>query len=320
MEQVHHVDGTTWSSTGRHVHRDEVRFTSFPRAWPRDLLEGTRLGRRVTRGDKCLVRPTPFGVLGIRAGWAYRLSAGGAEPLWPYRHDAPLRGKLAVTDAALWLGEYWSNVAREPVVLWRIDADLRRTPAATFEGIRHLHGVFVDPHDGALWAPSGDLDGECWLFRSTDGFRTVDRLGDGTQHSRAAHLFFTDQHVAWCTDSETHPNHAVRLDRRTGALEVGMPLPGPVLYGTSTTDGWHLAGTGVERGAGVLRQDAVVYRSQDAWTWSEHCAFPKDWLRPHRVFKHGLLWFPTGRYRLDELWVSGEALRGLDGRASRLPG
>ncbi len=45
-----------------------------------------------------------------------------------------------------------------------------------------------------------------------------------------------------------------------------------------------------------------------------------DHQEPFLFFKHGLLWFPTGRYRLDQLWVSGEALRGLDGQATRLPG
>ncbi len=319
VEQVHHVeDSLAWTSVGRTVSVDGELAGQFPPR-RRDRLEAYRPWRRIARVDKCVVRPTPWGLLGIRGGWGYCLRREGPQPLWPFHSDAPLRGAIAVTESGAWVGEYTGARDHGPIVIWHIRPDLSRVPAHVFPAgaVRHVHRVQVDPLDGALWATTGDRDGACWLWRSDDGFRTVERLGDGTQRSRATHLCFTESHVAWGTDTELGVNHVVRLHRRTGQLETGMVLPAPVWSGALTTDGWHLIATGVERGPGVRTRRAQVFASRDAWHWQLVASLDKDrW--PHRLGKHGLLWFPTGRFTLEETLVSGEALRGLDGSARPL--
>ncbi|MFT4623724.1 MAG: hypothetical protein ACI8PZ_002380 [Myxococcota bacterium] len=319
VEQVHHVRGRVWGSLGRTICVDGEPWSAFPRRPGWDAFERHRSWRRVLRGDRCVVRPLPWGVLGIRAGWGYRLTPGGAERLWPFHRGAPLRGAVAATDEAAWVGDYWANPRHEPVVIWRISPDFTRRPAYVFPtgAVRHVHRIQVDPVDGALWATTGDRDGACFLWRTADGFRTVDRVGDGTQRFRATHLCFTERHVSWCTDTERGVNHVVRVHRRTGAVEVGAVLPAPVWSGALTADGWHLVATGVERGPGVRTRSAQVFASRDAWSWSVVATVPKDrW--PHRAGKHGLLWFPTGTWSLAEAVVSGEALVGVDGVARPL--
>ena len=270
--------------------------------------------RRISRGDKLVVRPTPWGVLGVRGGWGFALTRGQAEPLWPFHRDAPLRGAIAISDDAAWLGEYTGDRDHGPVVIWRIEPDFTRRPAHVFPtgAVRHVHRVQRDPVDGALWATTGDQDGACWLWRSDDGFRTIERLGDGTQISRATHLCFTETHVAWLTDTELGANHAVRLCRRTAALEVGMAIPAPGWCGAQTSDGWHLVTTGVELGPGVRTHTAQVFASRDAWHWQPVASARKDPL-PHRLAKHGLLHLPTGCWPARAALVSGEALVAVDG-------
>jgi hypothetical protein len=164
-----------------------------------------------------------------------------------------------------------------------------------------------------LWAAAGDLEGECYLFHSRDGFRTIRRFGNGTQMSRAVSLFFTESHVSFLTDSEIEQNHACRIKRSTGELETGQPIDCPGWYGTTTREGICVAFTTVETGAGVKTRESCVLISDDAFHWTKVMTFKKDAFRPMQLFKYGVISCPSGELSLHRFWISGEGLIGLDG-------
>ena len=322
---VHHADDRgTWATHDREIlYRpaggdDWRRIGRFPFARPRDLFAWSRPTRRAMRVDKCNLFPTRAGkLLGIRAGAAYRIGDRAAHPLFRIQGDCVLHGGIAETATGnVYFGEYFMNGARGAVNIWRVSSDLADHAAAyTFPAgkIRHVHGVYVDPcNAGRLWATLGDHAGECYLVVTDNEFNTIDWIGDGSQLWRAVRLFFTDTSVCWLTDSNLEQNYAVSMDRQSCQLTVHAEVESSSWYGARTSDGVFLAATTVERGPGVKTDAASVMASKDGVNWQPVLSFKKDPL-PKRLFKYGVISFPSGSFGSDSFWISGEGLVGLDG-------
>ncbi|MGD2161829.1 MAG: hypothetical protein PVI81_07725 [Anaerolineales bacterium] len=306
---LHGVPGGNWNKIAR-----------FPFASPRDYFGFSRPTARAMRADKSNLYLNRAGkLLGIRAGQVYRLkSLGQLERLFHIQGDSVLHGGIT-EDLEGWtyFGEYFMNPSRVEVVIWRLAPDLKTwEPAHRFKAgtIRHVHGVYIDPYDPeALWVPVGDYEGECFFYRTRDRFNTLNRFGDGSQLWRAVRLFFTPEHVCWLTDSQLEQNYACRMSRQTGELEVGQALGAPAWYGARTEEGVYIAFTTVEPGPAVQRKSAAVLASSDAFHWQEIYTFRKDFWRPMKVFKYGVISCPSGSVEATALPVSGEGLVGLDG-------
>jgi hypothetical protein len=164
----------------------------------------------------------------------------------------------------------------------------------------------------------GDLRGECHLVRTTDRFKNVEIIGDGSQIWRAVNLFFTPRSICWLTDSNLEPNFACHMDRASGEITTGQALDCSGWYGAPTTEGLFIAFTTVERGPAILRNEASILVSQDAFHWQEVKTYRKDFYRPMKVFKYGVISCPSGQLSSRNFWISGEGLVGLDGCSQRI--
>lgn len=240
------------------------------------------------------------------------------EALGQIQGDCVLHGGLCEdADGALLFGEYFRNAERQRVRVWRVSADGGRLAVAhefPAGSIRHVHGVFPDSFQrGTYWIATGDYANECYLFATDASFRSLDRVGDGTQMWRAVTLYFTPTHVCWITDSHIEQNYACRWNRNSGALDVGQKVDCSAWHGTTTVEGLHVACTTVEKGPAILSHRASVLVSQDGFNWSEGASFEKDAWRPYAAFKSGAITCPTGTNHIDDLHLSGQALKGFDG-------
>jgi hypothetical protein len=326
---LHHrqKDGTLWGTRGRWILRGEPggywnRVAKFPFAAPRDYFGFSRPTARAMRADKCNLYLNQAGhLLGIRAGHVYRISDHSRlEPLFGIQGDSVLHGSITEDEQGwIYFGEYFMNPSREPVVVWRVAPDLHSWEHAyIFDAgtIRHVHGVYRDPYDReALWVPVGDYEGECFLYLTPDRFNSIERLGDGSQLWRAVRLFFTPEHICWLTDSQFEQNFACRMDRRTGEIEIGERLEAPAWYGARTEEGLYVVFTTVEPGPAVRRNSAAVLVSSDAFHWHEIHQFKKDFWRPMKLFKYGVVSCPSGPLEAAALPISGEGLSGFDGES-----
>jgi len=320
---VHHADERgCWASRGRQIlfqgapEEPWRPLARFPRARPLDRLAPLRLASRALRIDRCNLYPTRAGgLLGIRAGTVYRIEGGRLAALGKIRGACLLNRAIGETgEGTLYFGEYLTNAGRGPIRVWRIAPDLSRMEAVhTFEGIRHVHAIQSDPFQpGRLWITMGDFDGECFLYFTDDGFRTLERLGDGGQRFRTVNLVFGPERLAWLTDSELDQNYAVSMDRATGAVTLHGEVASSCWYTARTSDGVLLATTTVEPGPAIRTRRACVLHSRDGIRWSEAASFAKDrW--PMGFFKYGTLSLPSGSFSSRHFWISGEALVGLDG-------
>ncbi|OSM06144.1 hypothetical protein MAIT1_01105 [Magnetofaba australis IT-1] len=282
------------------------------------------------RGDKCNLFLTSQGrLLGIRGGWVFALPDPDAghkhslRPLFAIQGDCVLHGGIhEASDGWIYFGEYFRNAERGPVRIWRIAPDLSQWEIAHEFApgqARHVHGVYGDPFDpSAIWAAVGDEDGECYLYCTRDRFAHVDQFGDGTQLYRAVRLFFTPKHICWLTDSNLAQNYACRLSRQDGVLEVGQKVDNSCWYGATLSDGLMVAFTTVEEGPGILSNESQVLTSRDGFHWQEAYRFTKDRWRPMSLFKFGVISCAEGPMPPGELYISGEALQGLEGRSGIL--
>jgi len=326
---LHHIqgDGSLWATAGRAIlTRREAAFrevAAFPFVAPRDLFGISRPTARAFRADKCNLFVNSSGnLVAVRAGTVYTLGRPTLSPLFHISGDCALHGSIC-EDLEGWtyIGEYFMNPARESVRVWRLSPDLASWEIAhEFPpgSIRHVHGLYRDPFEpSALWMTTGDSQGECHLYYTDNRFRSLERIGDGSQAWRAVRLFFTASHIAWLMDSQDEQNYACRISRQGGELEIGQPIEATAWYGSQTTDGLCIAFTTVEAGAGIHRMESVVLVSADAFHWQEVHTFRKDAWRPMKVFKNGILICPSGPMTSQEFYLSGEGLRGLDGQSLR---
>ena len=320
---IHHVDeeGGVWATHGRRIiYRlgDTWQpIATFPYSYPRDLFAFSRLTARAMRSDKCNIYVNRFGkILGIRGGWVFTVERGRTNLLFRIQGDCALHRSISEDgEGNIYFGEYFMNPERRSVHIWRVSSDLTHWQAVhELENIRHVHGVYRDPFDEKVfWVTVGDFKGECYLLRTEDGFKSFTRFGDGSQVWRAVNLFFTDDHVCWLTDSNLDPNHACRMTRKNGKLEIGQPLDASAWYGCTTREGVHLAFTTIERGPAIRSDESLVLVSDDAFHWEKVYAFKKDFWKPVQVFKYGVIFCPSGVMSVDSLYLSGEGLVGLDG-------
>ena len=331
MTILHHVDGKNqvWGTFHRRVYVRKdgkwLRVAQFPFHAPRDLFGFSRPSARAFRADKCNIYVNKLGnVLGIRAGQVYKITQGHApQPLFQINGDCVLHASISEDENGnIYFGEYFMNPARAAVRIWRVAPQLDQWDIAyefPANGIRHVHGVYRDPFDEkAFWVAVGDFRGECFIIRTRDSFQTLERFGDGEQIWRAVNLFFAKEHVCWITDSNLESNHACRMHRRTGQLEIGMGIANSGWYGTTCQEGLHIAFTTVEKGPGITSHYSEVLVSRDAFHWEAVYSFKKDWYKPVQLFKYGVINCPSGGMSQHDLYISGEGLVGLDGRSMRI--
>lgn len=320
---IHHCcqDGSLWATYKRQILRKKEvgweKVAEFPLCYPRDLFAFSRPTARAMRADKCNLYVNKYGnVLGIRGSAVYAIEAGKARFLFNIQGDSVLHGSITEDEQGnIYFGEYFMNPQRGAVVIWRVNADLSAwAPACQLPGIRHVHGIYPDPFDkGAFWVTVGDFAGECFLLRTRDNFKTIEKIGDGSQIWRAVNLFFTREHICWLTDSNLESNHACRMERKSGKLEVGQQIDCSAWYGCTTKEGLHIGFTTVEQGPAIMSSESSFLVSEDAFHWQKIHGFKKDFWRPVKVFKYGVIACPSGEMSMKEMYISGEGLVGLDG-------
>ena len=327
---VHHVNSqAVWATCNREIivrHAGDQNWQThawFPRTFPRDLFLWSRPTTRAMRADKCNLFPTQSKhLLGIRGSVVYRIESDHPIPLFSIQGDCVLHASIVEAHSGnVYFGEYFRNPERQSVNLWCVSQDLTQFDIAhTFQPgeIRHIHGVYKDPFcTHRLWATVGDYKDECYLIVSDDEFKTIQKIGDGSQIWRAVGLFFTREHICWLTDSHLEQNYVISMERDTDRITQHAPIDSPAWYCAQTTDGFYLAATTVERGPAVNTSNAFLLISQDAINWEVVISYKKDaW--PMLPFKYGVISFPSGQFTSEAFWISGEGLIGLDGASALL--
>ena len=322
---VHYLGPRSYASRRGVIHTSDdggrtwTPFARLPLTVGQRARSMGRLQRRLWRAAVHHVVPLSDGTLVV---FAYRGIYGVDSAGRCVRH-APVDGSrplcVCVDRDTVYYGEYRANRERSPVHVWA-SGDGGATWAAVhrFRQVRHIHGVFADPHDDAIWITTGDRDHEAAIWRTRDRFGSIECVAGGSQRTRAVQLLFTRDHVYFGSDAPEDANYLYRLRRSDGAIERLQRVDGPVYYGC--TAGRRLFfSTACDPGALRQTREAALWTSLDGEHWEHLAVFRKDrW--PAELFQHGHLLLPAGPGIPDArgVWLTPVATNS-DQRSLQLP-
>jgi len=208
---------------------------------------------------------------------------------------------ISVHKNVIVYGEYSRNVNRNPVPLFKSeDAGLSWFIPHTFEGIRHVHGVFFDKFSGKYWITTGDSDDESSIWIADQDFLKLEKVLTGAQKFRAVQLLFDPHFIYYGSDTPDGENHLYRLSRRTQRLECLSEVGAPVFFGAKAHN--HLFfSTAIEKSSYKTIDSAKLWHSDDGIKWNCIVSLGRS-LLPLRIFQNGQILFPAGPGDDENLW------------------
>lgn len=226
-----------------------------------------------------------------------------------------LRGGCAVGPSGdVFFGEYLRNPERGPIRIYRYSPGsscvtvVHEFPSGD---VRHVHGVYSDPFDRSLWCLTGDLEHECKLLRSINGFRTFDVVGTGDETWRSVSAIFTSNAVYYGMDAEFRTNHIYRIDKRTGERRDLGQVDGPIYYSKAVGDDLFF-GVAAELCPSQVGRSATLWHVNEHNSLSRVVGYEKDLFGKHLM--PGTLHFPAGPGLPNQLIYHAVALAGADNR------
>jgi hypothetical protein len=224
-----------------------------------------------------------------------------------------------VPSGNIYFGEYFQNLEKQAVNFYCSDDNAKNWHIAyTFEAgnINHIHGLFFDKYTNRIWVATGDRENECIIGYTEDEFKTFVEVFRGGQEYRTCQLFFYKDFIVFGTDTQYQQNVIKKFDRRTLEITELQKVQGSVIKGGQVGDVAYISTT-VEPSDVNTDKWAHLWVTKDGLHWEEKYKAKKDWL-PATLFQFGTFEFPQyyGIEKLERLYFSGRALKGLDGKST----
>lgn len=218
----------------------------------------------------------------------------------------------------IYFGEYFQNMEKKAVNIYCSEGNARTWHVTyTFDAgnINHIHGLFFDKYANRIWVATGDRENECIIGYTEDEFKTFKEVFRGGQEYRTCQLFFYKDFIVFGTDTQYEQNVIKKFDRKTLEITEIQKVQGSVIKGGQVGDVAFISTT-VEPSKVNTDKYAHLWVTKDGLHWQERYKAKKDWL-PH-IFQFGTFEFPQyyGIEKLERLYFSGRALKGLDGKTT----
>ena len=219
----------------------------------------------------------------------------------------------------LYFGEYFQNMEKQSVNIYESEDNGQSWHVVfTFpEGnINHIHGLFYDKYTNRIWVATGDRENECIIGYTEDEFKTFVEVFRGGQEYRTCQLFFYNDFIVFGTDTQYEQNVIKKFDRQTLEITELQKVQGSVIKGGQVGDVAFISTT-VEPSKVNTDEYAHLWVTKDGLHWEERYKAKKDWL-PATLFQFGTFEFPQyyGIEKMERLYFSGRALKGLDGKTT----
>jgi len=236
-------------------------------------------------------------------------------------NESPIVGSkplsVCCSDGKLYYGEYCSNRERKEIrIFCSENSGIDWEVAWEFSSVRHVHGVFVDPYDNSIWVTTGDSNDEAAIWRTDDGFKTLDKILTGSQQVRAVHLLFDEQFVYYGSDAPAEENYIYRMCKSTFEIQKLTEVGNSVFFACKVGDNLFFS-TAVEPSEVNLSKHSEIWHSRTGQDWSKVCSFKKDRLSM-KYFQYGQISFPNGNGDNENLWFTPNALK-YDNCTFRIP-
>ena len=234
------------------------------------------------------------------------------------RGSKPLNICIA-PSGKVFFGEYFQNMEKQAVNIYGSDDNGQTWNIVyTFpeESINHIHGLFFDKYTNRIWVATGDRENECIIGYTEDEFKTFVEVFRGGQEYRTCQLFFYKDFIVFGTDTQYQQNVIKKFDRKTLEITELQQVQGSVIKGGQVGDVAFISTT-VEPSDVNTDKWAHLWVTKDGLHWEERYKAKKD-LLPATLFQFGTFEFPQyyGIEKLERLYFSGRALKGLDGKST----
>lgn len=219
----------------------------------------------------------------------------------------------------LFFGEYFQNIGKDAVHIYgSFNHGETWCKVFTFKAgnINHIHGLFYDKYSERIWVLTGDRENECIIGYTEDEFKTFTEVFRGGQEYRTCQLFFYKDFIVFGTDTQYEQNIIKKFDRHTLEITELQKVQGSVIKGGQVGNVAFISTT-VEPSKVNTDKYAHLWVTKDGIHWEERYKAKKDWL-PATLFQFGTFEFPQycGIEKLERLYFSGRALKGLDGKST----
>jgi hypothetical protein len=223
-----------------------------------------------------------------------------------------LRSACAVgQNGDIYFGEYLANEERGPMRIYKYKPGSNELEVPYFfpaGSIKHIHGIYYDQFTASLVCLTGDKENECRMLASTDGFETLEPIGEGDETWRAVSMLFDSRAIYYGMDAEFSSNHIYRIDRATGERKSLGEVTGTVFYSKPVGEDLFFATT-AENAPSQKENVAALWNVSADGELREIRKFQKD--RWHgTLFMFGTIHFPYGTPSGDHLYFS---LVGVEG-------
>jgi hypothetical protein len=244
--------------------------------------------------------------VGIITGGEYRELKGLVRPC------RVLRSACALDSSGnIFFGEYLANDERGEMRIYRYTPGSDTLEVAhTFppNSIKHIHGLYYDRFTDSIVSLTGDADSECRMLRSSDGFRTVETIGEGDESWRAVSLLFGRENFYYGTDAEFRANQIFKLDRQTLDRETLGEVSGTVFYSKQVGDDLFFTTT-AENAPSQKENVAALWNVAPDGGCVELAKFQKDGWHG-TLFMFGTIHFPYENKVEDTLYFSVVGVKG----------
>ncbi|MEP6703697.1 MAG: hypothetical protein ABJB34_02720 [Acidobacteriota bacterium] len=217
-----------------------------------------------------------------------------------------LRSACAIDgNGNIYFGEYLANDERGPMRIYKYTPGSKELEVPYFfpaKTIKHIHGIYFDRFTDSLVCLTGDHESECQMLRTTDGFKTVNSVGQGDETWRAVSMLFGQDAMFYGMDAEFRSNHIFRLERVTNERMSLGEVSGTVFYSKQMGDDLFFATT-AENAPSQTENVAAVWHVAPNGTRTEIAKFQKDFWHAS-LFMFGTIHFPYANKLDDHLYFS----------------
>jgi hypothetical protein len=231
------------------------------------------------------------------------------------RGSRPLN--LCAHGSRLIFGEYGDGYYNAEVFLY-VSEDLGKTWEIAHRfptgSIRHVHNVLFDAGVDHYWVFVGDFNEQPGIGALSKDLKHIEWLTRGGQKSRTVGAIITPQCLYYGTDSDREKNYIIRLDKKSGKMEIIREIEGSSQYATSFGP-VHVISTCVEPNPACPSRKCSLYISRDGDSWNNIFPHRKDCLNPV-LFQFGCLVLPHSVCNQARGMFSGQAVIGAHDRVT----
>jgi hypothetical protein len=173
--------------------------------------------------------------------------------------------------------------------------------------IRHVHNVVYDPYLDHYWVLVGDYGEQPGIGVLSKDLKNIEWLRRGDQMSRVVQVILKEDCMYFGTDSESEPNHIIRMDKKSGRIKKILQVEGTSLFAAAFGPVLAIS-TCMETGTMSPSRDCSLYLSRDGDAWTRTHVHKKDRLGP--IFQFGTLVLPYGCCERPIGMFSGQAVVG----------